>query len=328
MKKLISLVTLVAVIASFSLCAFADTDVSDKITGNETTLEATDGVYTVEAESTGDYATILAVKGKTIKVGAIQYINQDTTTEGKATFNFALNDDILGNETSSKIDDDVYVLTGGDSNGIKVAGKIDTTPDAPQPTAFTVSGTVSNAPSQSFITDELSALAEEIYGAEAVAGYLAPYEITAHLIAEEEFENFIYWSIGEDAEFTALQTAKVSFEDGSYSFSDVENGTYAVALTADGALTWVDYVIVDGENVTVDAVELLYGDVITAKDAMIDGTDVYYAVENMCDIETETFNGAYEVSFDCMIDGTDIFYIVANMGDIYAYDTPFINENY
>ena len=327
MKKLISLVTVVAIIAASSLCAFASTDITSLvadaqvITANETT-----GLYDVVAPSTGAYSTILAVKGKTIQVGAIQYINQANAEGGSATFSFALNDDLLNNETSAPITDDVYVLTGGDGE-MNVAGYIDVTPEAPQPTAFTVSGTVANAPSQDFI-DELTGYVVELYGEEQVEHYVSAYEITAHLISEDEFENFVLTTINEADGFEALQTTKVSFADGSYSFSDVEAGTYAVALTCDGAITWVDYVTVEAGDVAVEDVDLVYGDVITAKDAMIDSVDITHVVNNQCDIETETFNGAYDVKTDCMVDVVDITNVVLNLGDIYVYDTEFINQNF
>lgn len=329
MKKLISLLAAVSVVSACSLAAFATDYTVDYGNSNTSSMTVTDattpteyteaeGVYTFDLSTvdgvanTQDQTTILAVKGNTISVGSIQYINQSS---GKS-FSFALKDELT---------EDVNVLVGGSSiQPTKVS-----TIEAPAvSTGYTVSGTVANAPSESFITDELTAYVEELYGADAVADYIAQYQITASLIAEDEFENFVLWTIGEADSFTALQTSTVSFEDGTYSFTEVENGTYAVALVADGAMTWVDYVTVEGENVTVNSVTLKYGDVITAKDAMIDPTDVALAVANMCDIESDIFNGTYDVNPDCMIDPTDIANIVSNMGDIYNYNTDFINDNF
>ena len=139
MKKLISLVAVFAIIAVSSLGAFAaDVDVS-KLVEVATELPKTGYLYEVEADSTAAYATIVAVKGSVIKVGAIQYLNQLPTTAGKATFSFALNDDLVEKASAVTEDTKVYVLTGGDGN-IAVEGYIETKTDGPE--MFTVSGSV------------------------------------------------------------------------------------------------------------------------------------------------------------------------------------------
>lgn len=321
MKKLISLLAALAVVSTASVAFASETDNYGTITVPENTakLEATDGSYTVNV-STSDQGTILAVQGTSIKVGSIQYINQATASNGSASFNFKLNDSRIA-KTDGVANDDVYVLTG--DGKVKV---IDLTPEAS--TGYTISGSVTNAPSQSFITDELTEYVKEIYGEEEVDNYISEYTITASLISENEAENFVNWALGEADSFTALKTASVSFEDGSYSFKDVEDGTYILALTSNSALTWADYVTVDGGNVTVDSVTLIYGDVIGQKDAIIGSGDVGAVLANMCDIESESFVCGYDVSPDCIIGSGDVGTVLANMGDISAYGTDFINDNF
>lgn len=141
MKKIISLVAVFAIIASCSLCAFADTTITVPADVTDLTETAVDGVYTVPASSTGDYATIVAVKGTTIQVGAIQYINQASTAEGTPSFEFSLNPDLLAAATTAGITDTkVYVVTGGDGE-MNVAGYIETAEDD-EPDTFVVSGSV------------------------------------------------------------------------------------------------------------------------------------------------------------------------------------------
>ena len=310
MKRLIALLVGLTVLLSMSLTSFAAfTDAIELNTDGVTyTAALSDDAATANA---GKQTTIVAYQGDAIEVGSIQYIDQAAAT----SFTFQLKDELTEN---------VKVVMGGEAIDKQEVGTIFFETEDP---TYTISGSVANAPAQDFI-DELSGLAEEIYGADAVADYVAQYEITASLIAEDEFENFIYWTIGEDVEFAAVATTTVSFADGTFAFEGVEPGTYAVALTANGAMTWVDYAIVEDANIDLGAIDLYYGDIIGAKDAMIDGTDVSLVAGNMTDIESEDFVGAYDVYTDCMIDGTDVSIVVSNMGDIYAYDTDFINENF
>ncbi|MBR5238978.1 MAG: hypothetical protein IKW04_00185 [Clostridia bacterium] len=311
MKRLIALLAGLAVVGSMSMTSFAA--FSDEIALNEDgvtyTAALSDEAATANA---GKQTTIVAYKGDTIEVGSIQYIDQAAAD----SFTFQLMDELTEN---------VKVVMGGEAIDKQEVGTIFFEKEAD---TFTVSGSVANAPAQEFITDELSALAEEIYGAEAVADYVAQYEITASLVAEDEFENLILTTIGEAEEFAAVATTTVSFEDGTFTFEGVEPGTYAVALTANGAMTWVDYAIVEDADVDLGAIDLYYGDVVGAKDAMIDASDVTLVAGNMIDIESEEFVGAYDVNPDCMIDASDVTIVVSNMGDIYAYDTDFINDNF
>lgn len=311
MKRLIALLAGLAVMGSMSMTSFAAFSDEIALNGDGTTYTAALPSDAATANA-GKQTTIVAYKGDTIEVGSIQYINQ----EAADSFTFQLMDPLTEN---------VKVVMGGEAIDKQEVGTIFFEKEAD---TFTISGSVANAPSQDFITDELSALAEEIYGAEVVADYVAQYEITASLVAEDEFENLILTTIGEADGFEAIATTTVSFADGTFTFENVEPGTYAVALTANGAMTWVDYAIVEEDSVDLGAIDLFYGDVTGAKDAMIDASDVTLVAGNMIDIESEEFVGAFDVNPDCMIDASDVTIVVQNMGDIYAYDTDFINENF
>lgn len=174
MKKIISLVAVFAIILASSLCAFADYG-TITVPEDVRLLEVnSDKLYEVSVEDlNADYATIVAVKGTTIQVGAIQYINQAPTTEGAASFAFALNDELV--EKADVEDTKVYVLTGGDGK-IRVAGYIETAPQTPEEPEvpelpqITISGNVSsNMGSTGTIVVKLFNNSDDITTAEPVA---------------------------------------------------------------------------------------------------------------------------------------------------------------
>lgn len=310
MKRLIALLVGVTVLLSMSLTSFAAFTDEIPLNADGTTYTATLPSDAATANA-GKQATIVAYKGDTIEVGSIEYIDQAAAD----SFTFQLMNPLTEN---------VKVVMGGEAIDKQEVGTIFFEKEAD---TYTISGSVANAPTQDFI-DEMSSYATEIAGEEAVADYVANYAVTAYLVDMENAEEAIGFCIYETEELTALQTTTVSFVDGTFAFEDVAAGEYLVVLKSDAGLTWIDAVTVEDSNASVGEIEILYGDVLGAQDAIVDGTDVNYIVTGMGDIEAENFCGAFDLNPDCIIDATDVNIAVANMGDITAYGTDFILNNF
>ncbi len=124
MKKLIALISTVAVFATMSLTTMAAADVS--VTGDITN---DNGTYTTATEATAanGQTTIIAVKGTTIDTNSIQYINQGT----EKNFSFQLKDaEALANVAEETT---INVYVGGDKIAKTPVGTIVFKPQAVTP---------------------------------------------------------------------------------------------------------------------------------------------------------------------------------------------------
>ena len=119
MKKLIAMISAIAVICTMSLTSFAEITVASntEVTGTSLAKGATSGYdasYTSDKVNT--QTTIIAVKGTEINTSSIQYINQ-LTQDSETVINFDLKDTLNAGET-------VTVYMGGDAIGKTKIGTI------------------------------------------------------------------------------------------------------------------------------------------------------------------------------------------------------------
>ena len=131
MKKLIALISAIAVVCTMSLTSFAAITVTPNgaVTGVALAPGATSG-YDASYESTevNTQTTIVAVKGTEINTSSIQYINQ-LEQDSETTINFDLKDTLAADEI-------VTVYMGGDAIDKTKIGTIACVADAP--TKYTV----------------------------------------------------------------------------------------------------------------------------------------------------------------------------------------------
>ena len=306
MKRLIALLAGLAVVGSMSMTSFAA--FSDEIALNE------DGT-TYTAALTGDAATanagkqttIVAYKGDSIEVGSIQYIDQAAQT----SFTFQLMDELTEN---------VKVVMGGEAIDKQEVGTIFFEKEAD---TYTISGSVNN-----FVEEEFYEMlvADELIAAEDADLYRAQYTTTAYLTTIDNAiavaENY-----GDEFVIDAIAECEVSGVDGTYAFTDVEAGEYAVVIARDGALPYMEYAIVEDADVDMGAIDMILGDLVGAKDFLIDAGDLGLISTAISDItETDIFVASYDLAHDCLIDAGDMGEVVANVGDITAYGTDLILE--
>jgi hypothetical protein len=317
MKKLIGIVAGLALIGSLSFAACAEAvSVGSAVEGMTTTYDAETGYFTTTVNANvGDQATILAFTGETLTTDNgtnIEYINQESKGE-TTSFTYLMKSDVAEGATYT-------VKIGGSDINTPYSQKITIPTTTQEPAGYTVSGAVSNFVEQDFY-DML--VADELIAAEDLDTYKAAYGTTAYLVDLAGAEEFA-GNYSDVTEFTYLAKAEVSAVDGTYSFADLEAGEYAVIITRDGALPYMEYATVEDADVDMGTIDMIFGDTIGAKDFLIDGGDVGEVVAAISDITEEIFVPACDVIHDCLIDGSDVGEFVANIGDITAYGTNLI----
>ena len=306
MKRLIALLAGLAVMGSMSMTSFAA--FSDEIALNEDGTTYTAALPSDAATANaGKQTTIVAYKGDTIEVGSIQYINQ----EAADSFTFQLMDPLTEN---------VKVVMGGEAIDKQEVGTIFFEKEAD---TYTISGSVGNAVEEDFYTMLID---DELVATEDLDTYKAAYGTTAYLTTVEAGMEFA-GNYGDDFAIDAV--AECATVDGVYSFEGLEAGEYVIVIAREAALPYMEYVTVEDADIELDSVDLLFGDLVGAKDYMIDGGDVSLVLEAAGpDITEESFVASYDVAHDAVLDSGDISTILENNGlDIYAYDTAFINDN-
>lgn len=307
MKRLVALLAAIAVLMSMSLTSFAA--FSDEIADNG------DGTYTAALSASaatanaGKQTTIVAYKGNTISVGSIQYIDQAAAT----SFTFQLKDELT---------EDVKVVMGGEAIEKQEIGTIVYDSGEPEPSTYTISGSVAN-----FVEEDYYEMLvdEELIDAADADTYRAQYTTIAYLATvDAAIESIDYY--GDDYTIEAIDSCEVSSVDGTFEFTDVADGDYAVVIARDGALPYMEYATVDGANVSLGEIEMILGDVTGAKDFLIDAGDLAVVFDALGDITEEQFVAACDIAHDCLVDAGDLAIIFANLGDITAYGTDFIAE--
>ena len=306
MKRLIALLVGLTVLLSMSVTSFAA--FSDEIALNEDgvtyTAALSDDAATANA---GKQTTIVAYKGNTIEVGSIQYINQ----EAAASFTFQLKDELTEN---------VKVVMGGEAIDKQEVGTIFFEKEAD---TYTISGFVGNAVEEDFYTMLID---DELVAEEDLETYKAAYGTTAYLTTVDAAMEFA-GNYGDDFAIDAV--AECATVDGAYAFEGVEAGDYVIVIAREAALPYMEYVTVEDADIELDSIDLLFGDLVGAKDYMIDSVDVSLVLEAAGpDITEDGFVASYDVAHDAVLDSVDVSSILENSGlDIYAYDTEFINGN-
>ncbi len=306
MKRLIALLVGLTVLLSMSLTSFAA--FSNEIALNADGVTYTAALSSEAAEANADkQTTIVAYKGDTIEVGSIQYIDQAATD----SFTFQLKDELTEN---------VKVVMGGEAIDKQEVGTIFFEKEAD---TYTISGSVNNYVEEDFYTMLID---DELVAEEDLDAYKAAYGTTAYLTTVDaglEFaENY-------SDEFAIDAIAEAAVVDGAFAFEGVEAGDYVIVIAREAALPYIDYLTVEDADVELDAIDMLFGDLVGAKDYLIDSGDVSLILEAAGpDITEDGFIAGYDVAHDCILDSSDIAVVLENNGlDIYAYDTDFINEN-
>ena len=323
MKKLISILAALAVVTTCSVSSMAadftvPSDLSTVTKYEKATEGDNAGLYEVDLSSVAgdqEQTTILAVKGDTISVGSIEYIGQSADT----AFNFDLRNTLNAGET-------VYVLAGGSDIDASVVGYMAEEAEDPEPTSFTVSGTVGNVVDQDFL-DEMVGYVVDIYGEdeEVINSFIAAYSTTAYIVSLDMIEVYQEYYQGGTDSFDYIAKANVN-TDGSYTFENVENGEYAILIERPSALPYLEYLTVDNEDVDIDEITLILGDLAATHDFMIEPGDVSTMIEAQTDIESEDFIASYDIITDCMIEPGDVSAVIENMSDISIYDTALIGD--
>ncbi|MBE7018503.1 MAG: hypothetical protein E7413_01280 [Ruminococcaceae bacterium] len=306
MKRLIALLAGLAVVGSMSMTSFAAFSDEIALNADGTTYTATLSSEAATANA-GKQTTIVAYKGDTIDVGSIQYINQ----EAADSFTFQLKDELTEN---------VKVVMGGEAIDKQEVGTIFFEKEAD---TYTVSGSVNNFVEADYY-DML--VADEIVAEEDLDAYKAAYGTFAHLVTVDEALEFA-GNYGDELIINPIATVEIV--DGTYAFEGLEAGAYAVVITRDAALPYMEYATVEDADVDMGAVDMLFGDVIGAKDFFIDGSDIATVLDvNGLDITEGATVAGYDVVHDLFIDGGDIAVLLGNNGlSLYDYGTDFINDN-
>ncbi len=307
MKRLIALLVGLTVLLSMSLTSFAAFSDAILVNEDETTYTVTLPSDAATANA-GKQATIVAYQGETIEVGSIQYIDQAATD----SFTFQLKDELTEN---------VRVVMGGEAIDKQEIGTIfyGTQED---PT-YTVSGSVNNFVEADFYE---MLVADELIAAEDADLYRAQYTTTAYLTTIDNAIALVD-TYGDEFVIDAIATCEVSDVDGTFAFEGLAAGEYAVVIARDGALPYMEYAIVEDADVDMGAIDVLLGDLVGAKDFLIDAGDLGLISTAISDItETDVFVASYDLAHDCLIDAGDMGEVVANVGDITAYGTELIME--
>ena len=317
MKKLIAIVACLALVGSFSIAACAEAvSVGSAVEGMTTTYDKETGCFTTTVNANvGEQATILAFTGETLKTDNgtnIEFINQEAKGE-TTSFTYKMKSDVVEGA-------DYTVKIGGSDVSTPYSQKITIPTSSQEPTTYTVSGSVNNFVEQDYY-DML--VADELIAAEDLDTYKAAYGTTAYLVDLAGAEDFV-GNYSDVTEFTCIAKTDVSALDGTYSFTDLEAGEYAVIIARDGALPYMEYATVEDADVDLGAIDMILGDVVGAKDFLIDGGDLGVVFAALGDITEEQFVTACDIAHDCLIDGGDLGVFFANLGDITAYGTDLI----
>ena len=305
MKRLIALLAGLAVMGSMSMtsvAAFSD-EIALNADGTTYTAALPSDAATANA---GKQTTIVAYKGNSIEVGSIQYINQ----EAADSFTFQLMDELT---------EDVKVVMGGEAIDKQEVGTIFFEKETD---TYTISGSVNNFVEADFYT----MIVEEGYiDAADLDTYKAAYGTTAYLTTPDNAVAFLN-NYGDELVIDAIASCEVSDVDGTYAFTDLTDGEYAIVIYRAGALPYAEYVTVAGADVDLGALDIVLGDLIGAKDFVIDPSDVTAVVEGATDItDPDSFIAANDVAHDGVIDPSDLSVVVQNAGDITVYGTELIN---
>ena len=304
MKRLIALLVGLTVLLSMSLTSFAA--FSDEIALNADGVTYTAALSNEAATANaGKQTTIVAYKGDAIEVGSIQYIDQAAAD----SFTFQLMDTLT---------EDVKVVMGGEAIDKQEVGTIFFEKEAD---TYTISGSVNNFVEQDFYD---MIVADEYIAAEDLDTYKAAYGTTAYLVTAEEAFTF-FDNYGDELVINAIASCEVSPVDGTYSFADLEAGAYAVVIYRAGALPYAEYATVEDADVDMGAIDLVLGDLVGAKDFLVDSGDMGMVVVGATDItDVDNFVAANDIAHDGLIDSGDLGTIVSNAGDITIYATELI----
>lgn len=307
MKRLIALLAGLAVLMSMSLTSFAAFTDAIELNTDGTTYTAALS-ETAATANAGKQTTIVAYKGDTIDVGSIQYIDQAAAT----SFTFQLKDELT---------EDVKVVMGGELIDKQEVGTIFY--GTQEDTTYTVSGSVNN-----FVEGEYyDMLVEEgIVAEEDLDAYKAAYGTTAYLTTVDAALEFA-GNYGDELIIDAIDAVEIV--DGTYAFEGLAAGEYAVVITRNAALPYMEYATVEDGDVELDAVDMLFGDVIGAKDYFVDGGDTILWLEaNGLDITEGAEVATLDIAHDFFVDGGDIILVLENNGlSVYDYGTDFILNN-
>lgn len=318
MKKLIAIVACLALVGSFSIAACAEAvSVGSAVEGMTTTYDKETGYFTTTVNANvGEQATILAFTGETLKTDNgtnIEFINQEAKGE-TTSFTYMMKSDV--------VDGAVYtVKIGGSDVETPYSQKITIPTSSQEPTTYTVSGSVNN-----FVeTDFYDMIVEEGYiDAADLDTYKAAYGTTAYLTTVDNAFAFLD-NYGDELVIDAIASCEVSPVDGTYSFTNLDAGEYAVVIYRAGALPYAEYVTVEDADVDLGALDIVLGDLIGAKDFVVDPGDVGMVVEGATDItDPDNFVAANDVAHDGVIDPGDLAIVVQNAGDITVYATELI----
>lgn len=295
MKKLIALISTVAITLSFSVCTFAAED-EPATTYNKTTKE-----FTTTVKGVVDQATLLVVKGEELSIDGstnnIEYIDQKTVGD-TTVFNYKLMADPVVNSG------DVYTVFVGGSNLSTGPFSEEIIPEekTTAPTKFTISGTVTTAVAP-------------------VTRGTAQQNATADL----EFQTRAILKSSLTATET-LQIVPVDYSSKTFTFAPVDNGSYYVVIYRVGCIPRFISVTVNGDNVPLGDKPLILGDANNSSlrtiygtitsDVVVDASDLNAIIAKSGKSVNDGANFSYkcDLNTDLATDASDLNVVISSSG--------------
>lgn len=317
MKKLVALISSVALVLSMAFSGSAATATTTYVDG--TGDQAGYGTFTTTITGdVGGQATLLVFTGEraSITANSIEYIDQQTSTVDGTTFvNYKLKNKLNPG-------DKITAYVGGSTAGDAVLATVaDYTPVAPTPTpssepsstpGYKVYGTVSNA-------------------AELAGGSFA--NETEKGLANEAWKTYVVLKNTIKDTTTVLPPVEVDPVSKIFEIKNVPNGNYVAVIYRAGFLPrYIKNVNVANADFPLGDKTLLMGDMTTSTnypvygsigtDAIVDSTDRSVLMTNFFkDVKSPGFVYHYDLTGDFIVDSTDISSLMTNFfKDILNYN--------
>ena len=348
MKKLISLISVVAIILSFSAVTFAE--VKTLYDGSQATLvdnKKIDSVtydtesmeFKVTATGINDQATLLAHPEGNLNTTAgsvnIEYIDQlgaengENADVGKTVFKFKMK----ANTFAANAGYDIKI--GGSNVGTVLSTMVVPNP-VTTPTGYTVSGFVDSiAPILDSNDSEVFGDFEELEDAENFVSAAAEnWKTTITLVPFEDLQSVVeYYFYGDVYEDDVIGYAEADPITGEFSIAlealplGQEAVEYLAIFRQSGSMTYFKKVTFDNDNIPLGRIELLRGDhsdmyfSLNTPNLSIgfeDFTAILYNQASYLDYLDDAYYFAGDTNFDANIDFYDIEASFANYGSDYS----------
>lgn len=340
MKRLIALISSVAIVLSFSSFAMASNTITTTYTAP--TAPDTSGTFvTTVTGELGDQATLIAfptTEGLNTDNGTnIEYIDQIKSGQGadsKTIFTYkfkTLHADFVANK-------EYTVKVGGVLEGDPLVSKV-TPKTVTAPTTYTVSGNVTGAAAK------IDPAALNSWKDQVTAGTITQQEFdtkretldaawitTVSIIKESDLKYYIYNTLNPTVQPPAFNitpiASNIKATEGTGAFSLTVNalpeGTlsanYVLIVKRNGHLTYFKkFTFANADKPLGNVIELYAGDVEGGVNFAIDGVDITKVIVNRSSHgDGVAYNPSYDINASGATDGVDITKLVVNRGSDYT----------